>query len=125
MFDVGFWELIVIMIVALLVVGPERLPRLARTIGLWVGKAQGFVRTVKADIDRELATEELRRTLAKQAQIPELQELVDEVKTGKPTEQTAAPAQEPQPSVMAAPTNQTPAAPSSSTTSDKPHDGTT
>lgn len=124
MFDVGFWELVVIMIVALLVVGPERLPRLARTIGLWVGKAQSFVRTVKADIDRELATEELRRTLAKQAQIPELQELVDEVKTGKPTQQAVAPAQEPQPSGMAAP-HQTPAVPDSSTTSDKPHDGTT
>ncbi len=124
MFDVGFWELVVIMIVALLVVGPERLPRLARTIGLWVGKAQSFVRTVKADIDRELATEELRRTLAKQAQIPELQELVDEVKTGKSPQQAAAPAQEPQPLVKAAP-NQTPAAPGPSTTSDKPHDGTT
>lgn len=125
MFDVGFWELVIIMIVALLVVGPERLPRLARTVGLWVGKAQSFVRTVKADIDRELATEELRRTLAKQAQIPELQELVDEVKTGKPTQQVAAPAQEPEPLIEAAP-NQTPAAPGSSTTStDKPHDGTT
>ena len=51
MFDISFWELVIIMIVALLVVGPERLPRVARTIGLWVGKAQSFVRTVKADID--------------------------------------------------------------------------
>lgn len=125
MFDIGFWELVVIMIVALLVVGPERLPRLARTLGLWIGKAQGFVRTVKADIDRELATEELRRTLAKQAQIPELQELIDEVKTGKPAQQTAAPAQEPEPSEKTA-SSQTPAVPGSSTTSvDKPHDGTT
>jgi sec-independent protein translocase protein TatB len=79
-FDVGFWEILIIMVVALLVVGPERLPRLARTVGLWVGKARGFVRSVKEEIDREIATDELRRTLAKQAEMPELQELMDDIK---------------------------------------------
>lgn len=79
MFDIGFWELTVIMVVALLVVGPERLPRLARTLGLWLGKARRFVSTVKADIDRELAADELKRTLAKQAQMPELYDMIDEV----------------------------------------------
>lgn len=123
MFDISFWELVVIMIVALLVVGPERLPRVARTIGLWVGKAQHFVRTVKADIDKELATEELRRTLAKQAQIPELQELVDEVKTGiQPPTGAAAPKQEPP--AKAVP-DRSPAPTSATTPTDRPHDGTT
>ena len=83
MFDIGFTEIILIFIVTLLVVGPERLPRLARTAGLWVGKMRGFVSSIKADIDRELAAEELKKALAKQASVPELEELVDEV-TGKP-----------------------------------------
>jgi len=55
MFDIGFWELALIMVVALMVIGPERLPGLARTAGLWAGKAQAMIRSVKMDIDRELA----------------------------------------------------------------------
>ncbi len=85
MFDIGFSELILVFVIALLVVGPERLPRIARTAGLWVGKMRGFVSSVKAEIDRELATEELKKALAKQAAVPELEELIDEV-TGKPLE---------------------------------------
>jgi sec-independent protein translocase protein TatB len=83
MFDIGFTEVIFVMVIALLVVGPERLPRIARTAGLWVGKMRGFVSSVKADIDRELATEELRKALQKQAAVPELKELIDEI-TGEP-----------------------------------------
>jgi sec-independent protein translocase protein TatB len=64
-------------------VGPEKLPRVARTAGLWLGKLRGFVSSVKADIDREIATDELRKTLQRQAEIPELEELIDEV-SGKP-----------------------------------------
>jgi len=79
MFDVGFWEIIFIAVIALLVVGPERLPRIARTAGLWIGKMRGFVSSVKADIDREIATEELKKTLAKQAALPEIEELFDDV----------------------------------------------
>ena len=83
MFDIGFSEIIFIMVIALLVVGPERLPRLARTAGLWVGKMRGLISSVKADIEQELATEELRKQLEKNAAVPELEELIDEV-TGKP-----------------------------------------
>ncbi|MGD8841877.1 MAG: Sec-independent protein translocase protein TatB [Gammaproteobacteria bacterium] len=57
MFDIGFWELALILLVALMVIGPDRLPGLARTAGLWIGKAQAMIRSVKADIDRELASE--------------------------------------------------------------------
>jgi len=83
MFDVGFWELVFIAIITLLVVGPERMPRLARAAGLWLGKMRGFVSSVKQDIDRELAAEELKAVLEKQAAVKELEELIDEV-SGEP-----------------------------------------
>ena len=79
MFDIGFTEIIFIMVITLLVVGPERLPRIARTAGLWLAKMRGFVSSVKVDIDMELAAEELKKVLAKQASSPELEELVETV----------------------------------------------
>ena len=54
MFDVGFWELAIIGIVALLILGPERLPQAARTAGLWIGKARRMLGELKADFDREI-----------------------------------------------------------------------
>lgn len=61
MFDIGFSELIVIGIVALLVIGPERLPKVARTVGLLLGRAQRYVSDVKSDINREMQLDELKR----------------------------------------------------------------
>jgi sec-independent protein translocase protein TatB len=61
MFDIGFSELLVIGIVALIVIGPERLPRVARTIGHLMGRMQRYVADVKADIDREIELDELRK----------------------------------------------------------------
>lgn len=78
MFDVGFWELSLILIVALLVVGPERLPRLARTAGMWMGKMRHFVRSVQVDIKKELAAEDLKRTLAEQARSTGLHDIIEE-----------------------------------------------
>ena len=66
MFDFGFWELVLVFIVGLLVIGPERLPKVVHTLGLWVGRAQGYVRTVKEDIRRELEQEELKKMLAQE-----------------------------------------------------------
>lgn len=80
MFDVGFWELVVIGIVALLVLGPERLPVVARTVGLWYGKARHFVGTVKADIDREIKAEELKRIVEQQAKSDGLYDMMEEAK---------------------------------------------
>lgn len=54
MFDVGFWELLLIAVLCLLVVGPERLPRLARTVGAWAGRAKLMVQRLKAEVDREV-----------------------------------------------------------------------
>ncbi len=61
MFDIGFTELLVIGVVALLVVGPERLPKVARTAGHLFGRFQRYVTTVKADIGREMEIDELRK----------------------------------------------------------------
>ena len=61
MFDVGFSELMVIGLVALIVIGPERLPRVARTLGILAGRLQRYVADVKADINREVELEELRK----------------------------------------------------------------
>lgn len=61
MFDIAFTELLVIGVVALLVIGPERLPKLARTVGQWLGKLNRYVSQVKQDIDRDMKLEELRK----------------------------------------------------------------
>jgi sec-independent protein translocase protein TatB len=60
MFDIGFSELIVIAIVALVVIGPERLPKVARTAGHLLGRLQRYVNDVKADISREMQLDELK-----------------------------------------------------------------
>ena len=61
MFDLGFSELMVIALVALVVIGPERLPRVARTMGHLAGRLQRYVADVKADINREVELDELRK----------------------------------------------------------------
>jgi len=58
-FDIGFLEIVIIASIALVVLGPERLPRAARTAGLWVGRARRMVADVKSDIDREIRESEL------------------------------------------------------------------
>jgi sec-independent protein translocase protein TatB len=65
MFGVDFSELMVIMLVALIVIGPERLPKVARTLGLLWGRAQRYVNGVKADIERDMALEEFRHLTEK------------------------------------------------------------
>lgn len=78
MFDIGFWELSVLGIVALLVIGPERLPGVARTVGAWIGRGKRFISSVKADIDQELRTDELKRILEKQKSLNPLHEIMEE-----------------------------------------------
>jgi len=78
MFDVGFWEMLVIGVIALLVIGPERLPRVARTLGLWFGKARYFLGSVKEDIDRELKADELKQMMQEQAKSSGIHEIVEE-----------------------------------------------
>ncbi len=61
MFDVGFSEIFVIALVALIVIGPERLPKVARTLGHLFGRMQRYVNDVKSDISREMELDELRK----------------------------------------------------------------
>ena len=63
MFDVGFWELLLIALVALLVFGPERLPRLVRETSLWIRKARSVVASARTEIDRELQLYELKQSM--------------------------------------------------------------
>lgn len=80
MFDIGFWELALIGVIALLVVGPERLPELARFIGLWVGRARAFMTTVKADVQREMKETELQSILDKQRS--EVHDIIESADSG-------------------------------------------
>ena len=77
MFDMGFTELMLIGIVALVVIGPERLPGVARTAGKYFGRLKRFMTTIKADVEQELRADELRAILADQQQ--ELNTLKDSI----------------------------------------------
>lgn len=77
MFDIGFWELLLIAVVALVVVGPERLPRLARITGLWLGRASAQLQSIKNEISAELRAEELKQALRKPDDMPDLNEKID------------------------------------------------
>src|SRR5918996_3986293 len=80
MFDIGFWELTLIGVIALLVLGPERLPRAARTAGLWLAKARRAVTTMKTDIERELDLAELKR-IGNRPDLSALQEIAEETRS--------------------------------------------
>lgn len=93
MFDVGFSELIMVAVVALLVVGPERLPKLARVAGMWLGRARRTLVSVKQEIDRELKAGELAEILKQQAAANPLETILeDSSKPPSPSSTPAAPA---------------------------------
>jgi sec-independent protein translocase protein TatB len=79
MFDFSFAELMVIMVAALIVIGPERLPKVARTMGHLWGRAQRYVNGVKADIERDMAVDEFRQLQQKvQAEASEMEKSFQE-----------------------------------------------
>jgi len=78
MFDLGFTELLVIGVVALIVIGPERLPKVARTAGQWLGRLNRFVSDMKQDIDRDLKLEELRKLQAEMRETAQKYEILAE-----------------------------------------------
>lgn len=63
MFDIGFAELLLVGLVALVVLGPERLPGAVRTAGLWVGRLKRSFNNIKAEVEREIGADEIRRQL--------------------------------------------------------------
>jgi sec-independent protein translocase protein TatB len=109
MFDIGFSELLVIGVVALIVIGPQKLPRVARTAGILLGRLQRYVSDVKADINREIELEELRKMRdSMQQAASEMQSAVDtelnktaedlnKAVEGTPAEATQKPAEEQKP----------------------------
>lgn len=94
MFDVGFSELCLIGLVSLLVIGPERLPKVARLAGFWIGKTRSMVAAVKEEIKLELHAEEMRQIFKEQSALhDELQQTIDE--TSNSIKSTLAPPAEP------------------------------
>ncbi len=81
MFDIGFTELLVCAVIALLVLGPERLPQAARTAGRWVGKARRMVQQMSDEIDRQVKAEELRERVKDETENLGLNEVQDSVRS--------------------------------------------
>lgn len=78
MFEVGFSELIMIGLVSLLVVGPERLPSLVKTVGFWIGRIQGIMSSIKAEFEHELEIENMRQMVNEQSS--EMKNMLEETK---------------------------------------------
>lgn len=79
MFDIGFWEITVIAVVALLVVGPEELPTLARTAGRWMRKARSFMSEMKDELEHEVDRgKELKERIAEETKISEAHRALNE-----------------------------------------------
>ncbi len=80
MFDIGFPELVLIAIVGLLVIGPERLPEALRTLGLWLGRMRRSFVSVKNEIEKEIGMDEVRRQLHNEAVMEEMKRIEKEVR---------------------------------------------
>lgn len=104
MFEVGFAELALLFVVALLVFGPERLPELARTLGAWVGKIRRMAAEVRGEIEREMQIEDLKKSIRQHDEITEMKQLADRVKAiNTDVQNVIHEAQQPPPSGGAAP----------------------
>ena len=78
MFEVGFSEICMVGLVALLVIGPEKLPKVARMAGFWVAKSKRMLASVKQEINEEFQAEELRQSLKNHSGMNEFQQLLDD-----------------------------------------------
>ncbi len=79
MFDIGFTELIVIFVVTLLVVGPDRLPAVARKMGLYIGKMRRSFQSIKSEVEQELEIEAVKAQLKENAMLAEAKEIEEEL----------------------------------------------
>ncbi len=79
MFDIGFFELILIAIVGLLVIGPERLPETARSAGLWIGRLKRTLRDTRSELEQQLGADEIRRQLHNEEVMRSLEASHDEI----------------------------------------------
>ncbi len=109
MFDIGFSELLLVGLVALIVFGPERLPGAARTAGLWIGRLKRSFSAIKTEVEREMGADEIRRQLHNEQILQmerELQQSIQPAAT-PPADTSAAPPPAPE----AGPTTPPPATP--------------
>ena len=79
MFDIGFPELLLVSIVALLVIGPDKLPEAVRTVALWVGRIRRSLANIKAEIENEIGADEIRRQLHNESIMQELNKTKDQI----------------------------------------------
>lgn len=79
MFDIGFFELLVVAIVGLLVIGPERLPETIRTVSLWVGRLKRALASTKAELEQQLGADDIRRQLHNESIMRELNASREEI----------------------------------------------
>ncbi|MCP5184230.1 MAG: twin-arginine translocase subunit TatB [Pseudomonadales bacterium] len=80
MFDIGFTELLLVAVVGLLVIGPDRLPETLRTLGLWLGRLRRSFTAVKSEIEREIGMDDVRRQLHNEAIMDEMKRIERDVK---------------------------------------------
>ena len=79
MFDLGFWELALVSLVALLVIGPERLPQVMRTTGMWLGRLRGMTLSVREELEQELYRQDIEGQISNQASLDEIKQSFSEV----------------------------------------------
>ncbi|MFC0667653.1 Sec-independent protein translocase protein TatB [Azotobacter chroococcum] len=111
MFDIGFSELLLVGLVALLVLGPERLPVAARMAGLWIGRLKRSFNTLKTEVEREIGADEIRRQLHNERILELEREMKQSLQPPAPSaldETAASPATPPQPAAPAAHSDKTP-----------------
>jgi sec-independent protein translocase protein TatB len=95
MFDIGFSELALVCVIALVVLGPERMPVALRTLGLWFGRLRRTYNTMKTEIEREIGMDDIRRQLHNEAVMDEMKRLERDVigeKAHAPAVEPSAPA---------------------------------
>lgn len=97
MFDIGFTEIVLVAVVALLVVGPREFPTLIRTLGRWVGNTRRFVNSVRSEFEQEIdKADRIRQMMAKEVEIAEMHKVLDEKRAPvgraatRPSEDSAA-----------------------------------
>jgi sec-independent protein translocase protein TatB len=80
MFDVGFWEFALIGIITLIIVGPERMPSIARKAGQYIGKAKRFIAKIQDDVSEELDVDQFKRQLSDMDKEANIVEIIDDAK---------------------------------------------
>ncbi len=104
MFDIGLFELLLLSIIVLLVIGPRRLPETLRTLGLWTGRMRRSFTRVKTEIEREIGMDDVRRQLHNEAIMEQMKEIerdvggaIDDASIGAPNEPQRGPEEEEEP----------------------------